>query len=48
MIVAIAFGVIGVLRDELSWAEAGGVAGMVIAAYIAAVAVKQALIALGK
>lgn len=43
VMLTVLLGAIGVLLGEMTWAEAGGVIGTVVAAYIAAAAVQQAL-----
>jgi uncharacterized membrane protein YphA (DoxX/SURF4 family) len=48
VILVLALGAIGVLIGKMTWAEAGGVVGTVVAAYIAADAVKMAIVQLAK
>ncbi len=47
LVIALAvLGAIGVIVEEMTWAEAGGVIGIVVAAYIGAAAVERAIVQL--
>lgn len=48
VVVVVVLGAIGVFLEKMTWAEAGGVVGTVVAAYIASAAVQQAIVQLGR